>query len=235
MSGPAPWLYLDADGFFASCEEAADPRLHGRPVGVVAGSAYADAPLIAVNTVAKRAAGVRSGDRVGVCALHRCAEGGQRPGCVRLEVVTVGGAVRGGVGWGGVGRLDAFGYERDLLRAVSALWDEATASGPDDPPGRVGVLLEALRDRSAPSLFEADPRERSWQWMLDRVRGRYGARALLWGVCGDPRGPYTGAKIAYQSFPDMVRLRWLGLAGADGVPADSVRALGLRSVSPGRL
>ena len=63
MRGPAVWLYLDADGFFASCEEAADPRLHGRPVGVVAGSAYADAPLIAVNTVAKRA-GVRSGDRV---------------------------------------------------------------------------------------------------------------------------------------------------------------------------
>ena len=24
MSAPAPWLYLDADGFFASCEEAAD-------------------------------------------------------------------------------------------------------------------------------------------------------------------------------------------------------------------
>ena len=63
MVAPAPWLYLDADGFFASCEEAADPRLHGRAVGVVAGSAYPDAPLIAVNTVAKRA-GVRSGDRV---------------------------------------------------------------------------------------------------------------------------------------------------------------------------
>ena len=57
------WLYLDADVFFASCEEAADPALHGRPVGVVAGEPYADAPLIAVNTVAKRA-GVRSGDRV---------------------------------------------------------------------------------------------------------------------------------------------------------------------------
>ena len=57
------WLYLDADGFFASCEEAADARLHGRPVGVVAGAAYADAPLIAVNTVAKRE-GLRSGFRV---------------------------------------------------------------------------------------------------------------------------------------------------------------------------
>ena len=51
--------------------------------------------------------------------------------------------------------------------------------------------------------------------MLDRVRDRYGARALLWGACGDPRGPYTGAKIAYQTFPDMARLRWLGLVGGD--------------------
>ena len=58
-----PWLYLDADGFFASCEEAADPRLHGRAVGVVAGEVYPGAPLIAVNTCAKRA-GVRSGHRV---------------------------------------------------------------------------------------------------------------------------------------------------------------------------
>ena len=63
MPAPASWLYLDADGFFASCEEAADPRMHGRPVGVVAGSPYAEAPLIAVNTTAKRA-GVRSGDRL---------------------------------------------------------------------------------------------------------------------------------------------------------------------------
>lgn len=57
------WLYLDADGFFASCEEVASPALRGRPVWVVAGDVYADARLIAVNTAAKRAS-VRSGDRV---------------------------------------------------------------------------------------------------------------------------------------------------------------------------
>ena len=28
-------LYIDFDGFFASCEEQADPGLHGRPVGVI--------------------------------------------------------------------------------------------------------------------------------------------------------------------------------------------------------
>ena len=143
---------------------------------------------------------------LGVCALHRCAEGGQRPGRVRLEVVTVGGAVRGALG-----RLDGQGSELDLLRAVLTLWDDAAASGPHDPPARVGVVLEALRDRTAASLFEADPRERRLQWMLDRVRDRYGARSLLWGECADLRGRYTGAKIAYQSFPDMERLRWLGL------------------------
>ena len=161
---------------------------------------------------------------LGVCALHRCAEGGQRPGRVRLEVETVCGAALGGLG-----RLDAFGHELVLLRVVSALWDAAAASAADDPPARVGVVLEALRDRTAASLFEADPRQRRLQWMLDQVRDRYGARALLWGVCGDPSGPYTGAKIAYQSFPDMARLHWLGFAGAG-----TVRALGLRSESPPR-
>ena len=154
-----------------------------------------------------------------VCALHRCAEGGQCPGRVRLEVVTAGGAVRGGVG-----RLGAFGHELDLLRAVSTLWDEAAAPGSNDPPARVGVVLEALCDASAPCLFEAHRRERCLQWMVDRVRDRYGARALLWGECGDPRGPYTGAKIACQSFPDWARLRWLGLVDAHPVFSPS-RAL----------
>ena len=78
-------------------------------------------------------------------------------------------------------------------------------------PPASGWCLRPLRDRTAASLFEADPRERRLQWLLDRVRDRYGARALLWGECADPRGPYTGAKIACQSFPDMARLRWLGL------------------------
>lgn len=405
---PAPWLYLDADGFFASCEEAADPALYGRPVGVVAGDPYPDAPLIAVNTVAKRA-GVRSGFRVcdarercpglavrpqrveryvevhermvsavgevlpvaavhsidelsarlsprddppvlvarvkrcvadaltervpvsvgvapsawlaktaaeankpsaavvwepgdlpavyadleledlpgagpricarlraaglatvesiyaasrsrvivawgsiegervrlalrgedvparvsrrrsvahgrvlagpdrcwrrarpivrwlAVCALHRCVEGRQSPGAVRLEVVTAGGAI-----CGGVARLDPFGHELPLLRALMALWDVAGDSGPADP-ARVAVVLEDLCDSPAPSLFEPDPRERRLQWMLDRVRERYGAPALLWGKCGDRSGRYTGAKIAYESFPDMQRLRWLGV------------------------
>ena len=84
---------------------------------------------------------------------------------VRVEVATLGGAVLVGVV-----RLDSFGYERDLLRAVSTLWDEAQGSGPTEPPVRVGVVLENLRDPDAPTLFEVDRRERRLQWTIDRVR-----------------------------------------------------------------
>ena len=31
-------------------------------------------------------------------------------------------------------------------------------------------------------VFEPDPREHRLQWMVDRVRARHGARALLWGA-----------------------------------------------------
>ena len=416
VPAPAPWLYLDADGFFASCEEASAPALRGRPLGVVAGEAYPDAPLIAVNSLAK-SLGARSRDRVRdarkrfpdfvvcpqrveryvqihgrlvdavrrvlpvaavhsidelsarlsprddaesvvhrvkrsvtaeltrfvpvsvavapsawlakcaaeankpdaavvwrlddlpavyaglsledlpgagpricvrlraaglptveaihaasrsriiaawgsiegervrlalrgedvpgrvtarrsvahgrvltgpdrswgearrivrwlvVCPLHRRAEAGQAPACVCLEVATLGGAVRGGVA-----RLGALGQELDLLRAVMTLWDEAEASLAHDPPSRVGVLLENLRDPTFPLLFAGDPKSHSVQCLLDRVRERYGAHALLWGGCGDPRGPYTGAKIAYRSFPSPARLPWLGLLGSDVLP-----------------
>ena len=402
------WLYLDADGFFASCEEAADPALHGRPVGVVAGEPYADAPLIAVNTVAKRA-GVRSGDRVcdaralcpgfvvcpqrveryvdvhgrmvaavegvlpvaavhsidelsarlcprddprvlvagvksavaaaltervpvsvavapsawlaktaaeahkpsaavvwrrsdlpgvyagleledlpgagprickrlrragigsvralhdaersrailawgsiegervrlglrgedvptparvrrsvahgrvlgrsgcwrgsrqvvrwlAVCALRRCVEGGQVPRRVAVEVVTRSGEVRSGTA-----SIASYGHERPLLRAVSGLWDAAADAAPHDGPARVGLVLDALVDARAPQLFDVDPGERCLQRLLDAVRDHYAAPALVWGRCADPEGPYTGAKIAYQSFPDAARLRWLGV------------------------
>ena len=58
-----PTLYLDADGFFASCEEAADPALHGQPVGVATTDPKnPGAVLIAVNPAAKRA-GAHKGER----------------------------------------------------------------------------------------------------------------------------------------------------------------------------
>ena len=132
---------------------------------------------------------------------------------------------------GGEAKIGHFGYERDLLRTVTVLWDRAALDG--NPPARVGVVLENLRDPDAPTLFEHDARDRRIQWMIDRVRDRYGAPALLWGECADPNGPYTGAKIAYQSFPDMARLHWLGLVGGDQVSACNARGGGLHGASLG--
>ena len=58
-----PSLYLDCDGFFASCEESADSALHGRPVAVsTTDPDNSGAVLIAVNPKAKRR-GIGKGER----------------------------------------------------------------------------------------------------------------------------------------------------------------------------
>ena len=53
-------LYLDCDGFFAACEEQADRRLQGRPIGVIPVAGARNTCVIAANATAKRA-GVRTG------------------------------------------------------------------------------------------------------------------------------------------------------------------------------
>ena len=53
-------LYIDFDGFFASCEEQADPALHGRPVGVIPFAGARNSCVIASNAAAKRF-GVKTG------------------------------------------------------------------------------------------------------------------------------------------------------------------------------
>ena len=107
--------------------------------------------------------------------------------------------------------LRQLGVERELLRLVSAQWDRAARSAAGDVPVRVAVVLDRLVPSGSLDLFSDDPDVRRVQALLDAVRGRYGARALLWGESRDPYGRYTGAKISFQSFPDMARLRWLGL------------------------
>ena len=53
-------LYVDFDGFFASCEEQADPRLFGHPVGVIPFRDARNSCVIAANSKAKRF-GVKTG------------------------------------------------------------------------------------------------------------------------------------------------------------------------------
>ena len=145
-----------------------------------------------------------------VCALERCSAGGQGPTRAHLGALTVSGADRKRRV-----RLARLGDERDLLRAISFLWDQAKAVDPGDPPARVGVVLDKLVESTTMSLFGDDPRSERLQVLLRDVRERYDARALRWGECSDRYGRYTGAKIAYKSFPDAARLRWLGVVGRD--------------------
>ena len=53
-------LYVDFDGFFAACEEQADPRLQGRPIGVIPFADAVHSCVIAANAKAKRF-GVKTG------------------------------------------------------------------------------------------------------------------------------------------------------------------------------
>ena len=63
-------LYVDFDGFFASCEEQADPRLFGCPVGVIPFRDARNSCVIAANAKAKRF-GVKTGIAIAE-ARRRC-------------------------------------------------------------------------------------------------------------------------------------------------------------------
>ena len=63
-------LYIDFDGFFAACEEQADHRLQGRPLGVIPFAGAVNSCVIAANTMAKRA-GVTIGMAI-ADARRRC-------------------------------------------------------------------------------------------------------------------------------------------------------------------
>ena len=63
-------LYVDFDGFFASCEVQADPRLHGCPVGVIPFPDARNSCVIAANPKAK-GFGVKTGISIAE-ACQRC-------------------------------------------------------------------------------------------------------------------------------------------------------------------
>ena len=144
-----------------------------------------------------------------VCALRRCVEGGKVPRRVAVEVVTRSGEVRSGTelipSYGARARAC---FEGGLRRCGMPRPMRDRTMG---RPAWVSCSM-LLVDARAPQLFDVDDRrERRLQRLLDAVRDRYAAPALVWGRCADPGGRYTGAKIAYQSFPDAARLRWLGV------------------------
>ncbi len=63
MSHEVDWLYLDLNSFFASCEQQENPKLRGRPVGVV--PMLADTTCCIAASYEAKAFGVKTGTLVG--------------------------------------------------------------------------------------------------------------------------------------------------------------------------
>ena len=132
-----------------------------------------------------------------LCGWLRARGTGLRPGKVRLE--------------GKVG---------DRLHAV--LCTIPYPGGKREALGATGVAWRALRERCVPERITVvldDLAPDPWQFVdllegsdsfdrpIDRafadIRRRYGVRAIQCGITGDPTGPYTGLKIAFDRVPSL--------------------------------
>ena len=201
-----PTLYLDADGFFARCEEARDRTLHGRPVGV--STTDPDNPgavLIAVNPAAKRR-GLRKGERVrdARAAVPEIAVREQRP---ELYV-----AVHDAI---------ARAVDTVLPGAVSRSIDELSADldAGDDPRAILAAVKEAIRAAVgpiitvscavAPSAYlaktaaEANKPDAAVVWRREDIPGVYADLKLsdLPGL-----GPATEARLRRCGIDSVVAL-----------------------------
>ena len=67
------------------------------------------------------------------------------------------------------------------------------------------VLEELSRDpwQHVDLLEGAETFDRPIDGALAEIRKRYGVRMIQRGVTGDPTGPYTGIKIAFDRVPSL--------------------------------
>ena len=126
----------------------------------------------------------------------------------------------------GAARINHDGCELCVLRAVTAAWNAGPARY--CILSNVSVTLEGLRTTTQRGLFHtANGAHTRLTRLLSNARALYGARAIGFGNCSDPNGPYSGAKIAYQSFPDHHHLQWLGIVATparETAPPKTTRA-----------
>ena len=132
-----------------------------------------------------------------LCGWLRARGTGLRPGKVRLE---------GKVGDRLYAALCAIPYpggEKEALGATSAAW---RALRERCVPERITVILDELsRDpwQYADLLEGSDSFDRPIDRAFAEIRERYGVRVIQRGVTGDPTGPYTGLKIAFDRVPSL--------------------------------
>ena len=95
------------------------------------------------------------------------------------------------------------GGEVETLRATSAAW---CAVIDRCSPERIAVTLSGLDPDPSPQmpLFECPAsRDRPLEVAVADLRTRYGIRAIQRGRTGDPTGPYTGLKVAFDRVPSL--------------------------------
>ena len=132
-----------------------------------------------------------------LCGWLRARGAGLRPGKVRLE---------GKVGDRFIAVLCAIPYpggEREALGATSTAW---RALRERCLPDRITVVLDDLAPdpwRYTDLLEGSDSFDRPIDRAFAEIRKRYGVRVIQRGVTGDPTGPYTGLKIAFDRVPSI--------------------------------
>ena len=145
-----------------------------------------------------------------LCGWLRARSAGLRPRIVRLE------AKEGEGGYAFRCPIQHPGGERETLGAVSAVW---RALRERCLPERITVVLGELSPdpwQHVDLLEGTQTFDSPLDAVVSEVRDRFGVRALQWGNTGDPTGPYTGLKIAFERVPSLEEVDLFGGAGEGG-------------------
>ena len=139
------------------------------------------------------------------CIVHRCRREHVAPKQMALDAADTAGAT-----WALAARIAPDNDERRALGTASGLWD-ALAARASAPPKRFALTAAQLVAWPARQgdLFRTAPDPT--QALVERVRGRFGARAITYGWGLDRTGTYTGVKIAFEHVPDAEDFEWIGI------------------------
>ena len=139
------------------------------------------------------------------CTVHRCRLEGVAPRRLAIEVLT-----EHRRALGATTPIAPTDDEAGMLRAASALWDRFAATTQSEPRRFTVTALDLVPWPSPQGeLFHYEPTQ--VQALIDRVRARYGARAIALGDSIDRAGRYTGVKIAFEHIPAVAEFEWLGI------------------------
>ena len=146
---------------------------------------------------------------LGLCGWLRARSAGLRPRTVRLQ------GKESDQLYVVLSQIQYPGSEREILGAISAAW---RALRERCRPERITVILHEL---SPDPWGHVDLLERTqtFDTPLDSaiagIRERFGVRGIRRGETGDPTGPYTGLKIAFERIPTLEEVdRFVGVGRA---------------------